>query len=713
MGLLDDVFGKNEINRLKSLLLEKSNEILRHESAISEQNKSKNELAIQISAQENALSEKHEELQALTQKYGNLISEHARLVAQIENLKQDNSVQKSLHKEAIAELQTTLDSIKVQSAATKSERDAMAKDFANLRNLHVEKESRFQEREAKLAEKSERLLHERQKFQQQAAELHTREQHWKHIVEPKIKQFEVHLSLDSREQELIQLQSQLDILKRLLDERDADMLRRQIVDEALAKREQEINEWEQLLAARSAELDSKQTVQNNQQSDLDRQAKELSALNEELSVFRDRVCHIDEEASRITNENQKLEAKNLAQVAQHAERISEIRTQRSELRQAVKELNHRELEIKNREKEVKRDEASTINIKNKNFELRNEQKRLTALVQSLETEAQEAIILKSDLEALRGRHQTLQATLKSAENRAKGADNDRQEINRLTARIESLSQATSRGSKFNSSLLNQTVMAWMLQESGPEETEIENGWLGSTGHGPWSDQELESALTNLNYEFYQLPDADLEYIIVGRKDWSKTDLLAQIDARDGQPLRIYSQEMFFAKLVTGRDPFDAEDESLLEAFAEDHPALQFLISLPSSWPTVSGEESMEIQEVDVGDFGVSESPLHILGYKVGATSDLSISERRKILNQCYESRELEFSEDSDDAYIAKWGRGGGAQRLYRMAVHIKNLADGRVGKDHRKPQARIDWIRDLDWLKEKYYLNYKTRFNWP
>jgi len=624
MGLLDDVFGKNQINQLKSQLLEKSNEILRLELEITEQNTRTNELAIQITAQEKSLSEKHEELRVLVQKHENLISEHAHLVVQKENLRQDNFAQKSLHQAAIADLQTALDTIKVESGVAKSERDAIAKDFANLRNLHVEKESRFQEREAKLAEKSERLLQERQKFQQQAAELHTREQHWKHIVEPKIIQYEAHLSLDSREQELTQLQSQLVILKRSMDERDADMLRRQIVDEALAKREQEINEWEQLLAARTVELDSKQTVQNNQQSDLDRQAKELSALNEELSVFRDRASQLDEEASIITSENLKLEAKHLAQVAQHADRIAEIRKHRNELRLAIKELNHREVDIKNRENEVKRDEASTINIKNKNFELRNEQKRLTALVQSLEAKAQEAFTLKSELEALRAKHQTLQSTLKSAENRAKGAEKDRQEINRLTTRIESLSQPTVRGSKFNSSLSNQTVMAEMLQESGPDETDIENGWLGSTGHGPWPEQELESALTDLNYEFYQLPDADLEYIIVGRKDWSKTDLLAQIDARDGQPLRIYSQEMFFAKLVTGRDPFDAEDESLLKAFAEDHPALQFLMSLPSPWPAVSDEESREIQEVDVGDFGVSESPLHILGYKVGVTSDLSI-----------------------------------------------------------------------------------------
>lgn len=713
MGLLDDVFGKNEINQLKNQLLEKGNVILRLESQISNITASNSELADEINSQQRTLSEKQFELLALTDNLENLSYEHARLVAEVEVLKQDNSTQKTLQQAEISALQAAIDSTKADSAAIKSERDAMAKDFADLRSLHLEKESRFQEREIKLAEKSERLLQERQKFQQQAAELHTREQHWKHAIEPKFKLYEAHVSLDSREHEIKHLQFQLDTLQRTLNEQESDMLRRLLVDESLAKREQEISEWEQLLTTRTAELDETEKSQTNQQAEINQRTKELNDLSQELSVFRERVKQLDEETSRIASESQKLEAKKLAQIDQHAERISEIRQQRTELRQTIKELNQREIDLKSREKDVKREEISTINIKNKNFELRNEQKLLTALIDSLESEAQEATTLKIDLEALRDEHKELQAALRFSESRAKGAEKDRQEINRLTARIESLSQATVRGAKFNSSLTNQTVMAWLLEESGPDQTEITNGWLGSTGHGPWPEQELEASLTNLDYEFYQLPDGDLEYIIVGRKDWSKTDLLAQIDASEVQSLRIYSQEMFFGKLVTGRDPFDAEDESLLAAFAEDHPALQFLMSLPTPWPNVSAEDNSEIQEVDVGDFGVSESPLHILGYKVGATSDLSITERRRILAKCFETKALEFSDDSDEAYIAKWGRGGGAQRLYRMAVHIKNLADGRVGKDHRKPQARIDWIRDLNWLKEKYYPNYKVRFSWP
>lgn len=720
MGLLDDVFGKNEINQLKNQLIDKGKDILQLESQIAELITSNNDLASDLNRQRKSISEKDEALRNVTQKLDDLNRNHHRLNSEFESLRQQNSSQKAECESAISVLQAAIASTKVKSAEVKAERDAMEKDFSALRTLHIEKESRFQEREIKLAEKSERLLQERQKFQQQAAELHTREQHWKHIIEPQIQQYEAHASLDSRQHGLNQLQSQLDALQRSIDEREADMVRRQAVDEALAVREQEINEWEQLLSDRKAALDAVFAAQSIQQVEIDRQIKELNDLDRELSTFRERVSQLDEETSRISSETEKLDAKQIAQVAQHSERLAEIRRERTELRQAVKELNQREMELKTREKEIKREETAVITIKNKNFELRNEQKRLNSLVETLEAKAQEAIALKQEYEDLLVEHQALQTTLKTYQAKAKDAGKDRQEINRLTARIERLTQVIPNGAKFNSSLANPTVLAWLLEEAGPDETGIENGWLGSSGHGPWPEQELETCLTKLGYEFYQLPDADLKHLIVGRKGWSKSDLLAQIEATDGGPLRIYSQEMFFAKLITGRDPFEANDDDLMDAFAEDHPALQFLLSLPSPWPEVSTEvsaateeESEAINEVDGGDLGVSESPLHILGYKVGVTSDLSILQRRKILTECFMAKQLEFSHDSDDDYIAKWGRGGGAQRLYRMAIHIRLLADGRVGKDYRKPQARIDWTLDLEWLREKYYPAHRIKFTWP
>jgi hypothetical protein len=216
-------------------------------------------------------------------------------------------------------------------------------------------------------------------------------------------------------------------------------------------------------------------------------------------------------------------------------------------------------------------------------------------------------------------------------------------------------------------------------------------------------------LDDLGYVRYLLPDGDLDHLIVGRNDWSKTDLLNQIDARKGARLRVYSQEMFFAKLVTGNDPFDADDPDLLGAFAEDHPALQFLMSLPEPWPEISIGPAGDGGEV--GEYRVSESPLHIYQYKVGLSSGLTVSKRRKLLSSFFEDEALEFSHDSDDDYISKWGQPGTAQRLHRMAAHMKSLIDGPVGKT--KPHARADWIEDMKWLKEQYFERFRRKFSWP
>ncbi len=208
-------------------------------------------------------------------------------------------------------------------------------------------------------------------------------------------------------------------------------------------------------------------------------------------------------------------------------------------------------------------------------------------------------------------------------------------------------------------------------------------------------------------------DEDHSCVIVGRNGWSAPDLRNLIDAHQGKSLRIYSQEMFVAKLATGRDPFDAQDVELLDAFAEDHPALQFLMSLPDPWPDITDTSSAEVTLVPPGSYGgVTQSPLNILDYHAGVTANQSAATRRNILEQCLGSRHLPFSDDSSADYIAQWGRSNSAQRLYRIALHLKILAEGQ-GKDPRKQQARLDWISDSKWLKENYFSKYKRSFSWP
>lgn len=724
MGLLDDLFGKEAINQLKKQLAEKVEEVARAESKIAEAKVNLAELENQLAAIKAAVADRVVVIESLKSALGEKQLENSRQLSALETLRvavADRDVviqllksaldekqlengrqvseletfrvaaldQKAQAENRISNLEASTAEAKAEALAATAARKSIERDWREARESYDVKDHLYHEREAELAEKSEKLLSERQKFQQQAAELHSREQHWTHGIEPQLRKYEAHLSLDSRELQLQEAKSQIEELRVSLESRESDLIRRGCTDEALSVREAEVSEWDKLLTTLKDDLEAKSEELRRQQSDQEARAHKLEDWARELFAFQNRVNQLDAESEKLKKEKKEIQSSEESGRAQHSERLADLRRQRSALNALENDIEEREAYIKAREKEVKREESQIALIKNKNLELRKEQKRLTSLAGSLEASSRESL---SEIKRLTKKHELLQANYGVIQ--------------------ETLKRAGSI-SKINSSLTNTKVLSWLLEDGDPDTAEVENGWLGSTGNGPWNDLALEAGLEELDYKSYPMPDGDLEYVIVGRKGWSKTDLLAQIEVREGGPLRIYSQEMFFAKLVTGRDPFDAGDDELLDAFAADHPALQFLMSLPEPWPTVTCDEPEDIVEVDGEDFGVSESPLHILGYRVGATSDLSATKRRKILTECFESMELTFSEDSDDAYIAKWGRGGGAQRLYRMAAHIKSLADGRVGKDYRKPQARLDWVSDLKWLKEKYFANYKTRFSWP
>jgi hypothetical protein len=412
-----------------------------------------------------------------------------------------------------------------------------------------------------------------------------------------------------------------------------------------------------------------------------------------------------------------------------------MRSSSSEAERIRKQLDEAQIEIKRLQAgtsdEVwtlkRRAESAEKKIQDREFVFRNLTMRVADLEQTAKSLKAENGQLKSNTISIES-HRTAcdkltravafekdqaayhQAQWEQAEGKLRIANNRNELLSKKLEREKAKQPAfTARG---ETSFSNPTVMRWLVKEGDPDTAEVLNGWLGCAGEGPWAEALLTQALQDIGYEFWTLPDVDLRHLIVGRKDWTKEALIEQIDAVDGEPLRVYSQEMFLAKLMTGRDPFDANDADLLLAFAKGHPALEFLLSLPEPWPTVSEGNGGSIDEVDGDDYGVAETPLHLLGYHVGATSQLTVSERRELLTECFKTHTLEFTEESGEDYKRKWGRGGSAQRLYRMAVHIKWLADGQ-GKDPRKPQARLDWINDLEWLRKTFHGSSKRRFEWP
>lgn len=411
------------------------------------------------------------------------------------------------------------------------------------------------------------------------------------------------------------------------------------------------------------------------------------------------------------------------------------RSSTSEAERVRKQLDEAQIEIKRLQvgtsDEVwnlkRRAENAEKRIQEREFEFRN----LTMRVADLE---QTAKSLKAENRQLKSKTIAIETHRAECDNltRAAAFEKDQAEYHRAqweqaerelrTAnnRIELLVQKLERGkakqsavtARGETSFSNPAVLRWLVEEGDPKTAEVPNGWLGCVGEGPWSETLLMEALLDVGYKFWTLPDSDLRHLIVGRKGWTKDALVEQIEAVGDEPLRVYSQEMYLAKLMTGRDPFDSNDADLLLAFAKGHPALEFLLSLPEPWPKVNEKDGDSIDVVDGDDYGVAETPLHLLGYHVGATSQLSVHERRELLTECFKTHALDFTQESSENYRRKWGRGSSAQRLYRIAIHIKWLADGQ-GRDPRKPQARLDWISDLEWLRKSFHGSMKGRFEWP
>lgn len=275
---------------------------------------------------------------------------------------------------------------------------------------------------------------------------------------------------------------------------------------------------------------------------------------------------------------------------------------------------------------------------------------------------------------------------------------------------------TKREFHFDSTLIavsDQRIVDWMLADASPEQADIEHGYLGLTGEGPWPDQHIREMMEAAGFSLWMLPDADVGHVVVGRHSWDVSALDQHIEAMEGGHLRIYSQEMWFAKLATGRDPFDAGDRELLMAFAKGHPALEYLIGRDTPWPEVSsGELVMGDGVFTEGiDFGVN-SPLRNFGYQVGLSSGLSVAQRRVLLANFLEAKDLAFDGDASAEYRSHWGRPRSVQRLYRIASHIRWLI-GFQGKGPNREQANEDWRGDLHWLKKTYYRSNLHKFRWP
>lgn len=587
--------------------------------------------------------------------------EKVSLVKKMETIQRELEDQKASAAQIIMTHQSRSDELAASLDEALAKYDELQRQLEEFRNLLQVRSRDLDLRESELTRGSQSLISERLELQQKVTAFNSREKYWREYVEPRLQAYEAHQALDVRERHIEERQAAL----------AAEVQRRR---EALGVKESAVKSKEQSLEKRQQELARTET--------------ELEGWANKLKKLQSRVEQLDKEAEQLQKKKVHFEEQQASARKQQSERQAQIKADQLDISRRESELAQ--------EREILDQRAAKIEVGIKKLE-RDREKNAAS--------AREAKNFLDTSNALRGEIAYLKKTLTSKEKQYEKLKDKHDELIRRVG-------PTGAMAGIEALLEHPKIRAWLFQGADPESLSIDHGYLAMSGHGPWQDAVFQSYVEELGYDLWLLPDQDVEHVVVGRDGWSKSDLLDQIDLRESSDIRIYSQEMFVIKLMTGLDPFDAEeiDEELFAAFADGHPALEFLRSLPLPWPAVS--DRVVPPPPPPSDELAGESPLHIMGYKVGTTSPLTVTERRRILVQCFEAKQLEFTDVSDDAYKQRWGRPCSAMRLHRMAWHLKYLAD-TMGKDPRKLQAGEHWTQDLNWLKQNYYQNFRSKFSWP
>jgi hypothetical protein len=456
-----------------------------------------------------------------------------------------------------------------------------------------------------------------------------------------------------------------------------------------------------LLDSASAKLhDQKQLMQRIDAAEIENSAlkkgvgSEVWALKQKLELQNKAVASLNDQLGR-SRFYEEAQAKRLAdREATINKNFAELQRRESELRDAKSAMAGCTPEV-----------VSTLREKVKSLQdqVRNLQNEVSTATLS---SRQKIIRLQEELDAADGSVQSLLA--------------DKSELEQLLAIARRKISPSSDRHKIPGvptgslvSLSDRKIVDWMLEEASPEQAKVDHGYLSLVGEGPWREDQLGLLMERHGFSLWNLPDQDVRHVVVGRSNWDAEELEEQIDSMEDLELRIYSQEMWFAKLVTGRDPFDSGDHDLLMAFAKGHDALQYLIARDKPWPDVTSQDLLVGDGVftEGTEFGAA-SPLHNFGYQVGASSGLSERERRVILANFLEARSLIFDDQSSEDYRTHWGRPRSVQRLFRVALHIKWLI-GWQGKSPFRTQANEEWTEDLKWLKKTFYKPSAHKFKWP
>jgi hypothetical protein len=335
-------------------------------------------------------------------------------------------------------------------------------------------------------------------------------------------------------------------------------------------------------------------------------------------------------------------------------------------------------------------------------------------------------------------------------------------VQRIHSNIVKMSQEYARAKEVGAlnPMASSLALEWFSKRLIREEAqEAPSGFIVLIGHGPYEQADLKARMDDHDIELSETEDSDDRFgggsckeppiFVVGRNGWSEevlgslfdrhsrndsvfTDLLrfpslghvVRVHYSDAAvsrvsvseeccPVRVYTQELLLAWLFTGDDPL-AKPSRMLDAHAEEHPALKYLLSLGGfRWPsTDAGEQTGEVEIHDLLEDLPQVGLLKHMGYSVGMNG-LGSQSRHEILEEVFLSEALPVVTSSD--YMREWGERQSAKRLRKMANSIATFC--RNAK-HRSwsdmDEAIADWEEDLDWLKKRFYDGHLSlQFRWP
>jgi hypothetical protein len=227
--------------------------------------------------------------------------------------------------------------------------------------------------------------------------------------------------------------------------------------------------------------------------------------------------------------------------------------------------------------------------------------------------------------------------------------------------------------------------------------------VSTVGSGPYPEAEFDELLESGGLDVSIIHD-ETDVLIIGWEEWDAEDLNVLLDRREGQPLKVYSQEMFLAYWMSGRDPF--EDEDVARAFGEGHPALEYLSNVGFDWPSIyvnfntgDGEFTAELLKMGL---------LSQMGYRVGQSRGLQPVQRRAILEAVFKY-ELPNT-NLPRWYVEEWGTPKSKERLKKMADSLAAFCRREKKRNHNV--AASDYEEDLKWLHDNFYRG-RIRFRWP